>query len=319
MQFYIKRGDKIGGPYTDAQIKSGVKSGQLTQTDFISRSEDGPWKSLNEVVARQQPTTAEPQDAQTEILEPTASTDAPSVAAEPQRSAGRTEHFEPALADQDSASSQPASTTGATKDCPFCAEPIAAAAIKCKHCGSKVVPSRLGTLFSPATRKWWAVSTFVVSGGFFLWGILDMAESNSARRRWTQSSEQLNEARSEVRSASYAEDQLGPKYKVTRLELVSDRFLTNYVAAKESSSKFFWATGALLLLGAALITSLTHFGEAYGSIATRSVAVIVGLVGLSQSFIGSDGFLAGYSLIGFLVPGPVLLVLATMSAIVRHK
>ncbi|MEO5829365.1 MAG: superinfection immunity protein [Rhodanobacter sp.] len=31
-----------------------------------------------------------------------------------------------------------ASETDAMKDCPFCAEPIRAAAIKCKHCGSEL-------------------------------------------------------------------------------------------------------------------------------------------------------------------------------------
>ncbi len=60
----------------------------------------------------------------------------------------------PAVADARSlavAASPPAPPPAATKPCPFCAEPIAAAARKCKHCGERLdepVP-----LAAPAARK----------------------------------------------------------------------------------------------------------------------------------------------------------------------
>ena len=57
MQYFIKRNEKINGPFTDAQIKSGISAGKLNDTDMISNSEEGPWMTwgmLSNYASRQQ-------------------------------------------------------------------------------------------------------------------------------------------------------------------------------------------------------------------------------------------------------------------------
>tara|TARA_B100000809_G_scaffold53811_1_gene49349 strand:- start:193 stop:1062 length:870 start_codon:yes stop_codon:yes gene_type:complete len=46
MQYFIKRNEKINGPFTDVQVKAGFSAGKLKETDMISNSEEGPWKTL---------------------------------------------------------------------------------------------------------------------------------------------------------------------------------------------------------------------------------------------------------------------------------
>jgi hypothetical protein len=57
-QYFIKRSDKVDGPFTDNQIKSVVKSGKLKDTDLISNSKDGSWKPMGIVFQKQ---TVQPQ------------------------------------------------------------------------------------------------------------------------------------------------------------------------------------------------------------------------------------------------------------------
>jgi hypothetical protein len=57
MQYFIKRNEKINGPFTDVQIKSGISAGKLNDTDMISNSEEGPWMNwgmLSNYASRQQ-------------------------------------------------------------------------------------------------------------------------------------------------------------------------------------------------------------------------------------------------------------------------
>jgi hypothetical protein len=57
MQYFVKRNEKVNGPFTDAQVKSGVSSGKLNDTDMISNSKEGPWMTwgmLSNYASRQQ-------------------------------------------------------------------------------------------------------------------------------------------------------------------------------------------------------------------------------------------------------------------------
>jgi len=57
MQYFIKRNEKINGPFTDVQIKSGISDGKLKDMDMISNSKEGPWMTLGMLgiyVSRQQ-------------------------------------------------------------------------------------------------------------------------------------------------------------------------------------------------------------------------------------------------------------------------
>lgn len=46
MPYFVKRNEKVSGPFTGTQIKSAAKSGKLKEADLISGSKDGPWKAL---------------------------------------------------------------------------------------------------------------------------------------------------------------------------------------------------------------------------------------------------------------------------------
>ena len=49
MKYYIKRAGRISGPFSGAEVKSGAKMGRLLEQDLISRSKDGPWRTLEGV------------------------------------------------------------------------------------------------------------------------------------------------------------------------------------------------------------------------------------------------------------------------------
>ncbi|MGI9459513.1 MAG: hypothetical protein ACR2NF_05905 [Pirellulales bacterium] len=49
-QYYVKRSDKVHGPFTSQQIKSGLKSGRLNGNDLISDSSGGPFQELKAVL-----------------------------------------------------------------------------------------------------------------------------------------------------------------------------------------------------------------------------------------------------------------------------
>lgn len=48
--YYVKRGDKIHGPYTWDQVRKGVESRKLREADLLSESTDGPWFPVVESV-----------------------------------------------------------------------------------------------------------------------------------------------------------------------------------------------------------------------------------------------------------------------------
>ena len=47
MQIFIKRKDKISGPFTLGQIKSGIRKSKLKFGDAFAKTEEGPWQPLN--------------------------------------------------------------------------------------------------------------------------------------------------------------------------------------------------------------------------------------------------------------------------------
>ena len=49
MKYYIKRAGRISGPFLSSDVKSGVKNGRLLERELISRSTDGPWRTLQGV------------------------------------------------------------------------------------------------------------------------------------------------------------------------------------------------------------------------------------------------------------------------------
>ena len=60
MQYFIKRNEKVRGPFDELQIKSGVKSGKLKDSHLISNSQNGPWIPLGQALGKSaEPATPE--------------------------------------------------------------------------------------------------------------------------------------------------------------------------------------------------------------------------------------------------------------------
>lgn len=49
---WVKRGDKVFGPFAYEKIAAGFKVGKVTRTDVISESQSGPWTTIMGIVAR---------------------------------------------------------------------------------------------------------------------------------------------------------------------------------------------------------------------------------------------------------------------------
>ena len=60
-QFFIKRGDKAHGPFSESQIKAGLKSGKLSPKDLVSKDRSGPWRPIK-IESRSEPAVAKTED-----------------------------------------------------------------------------------------------------------------------------------------------------------------------------------------------------------------------------------------------------------------
>ena len=51
-QYFIKRGERVRGPFTSRQIKSGIRSEKIKQEDLVGRSDAGPWKEVRSIMGQ---------------------------------------------------------------------------------------------------------------------------------------------------------------------------------------------------------------------------------------------------------------------------
>ena len=68
MEYFITRDGKVNGPFSEAQVKSGFKSGKLNGTDLISGSKDGPWKLVRKALPRQHSNASDSQPPKHELF-----------------------------------------------------------------------------------------------------------------------------------------------------------------------------------------------------------------------------------------------------------
>jgi len=67
VQYFIKRNEKVNGPFTAAQVKSERAKGQLQPTDLVGTDQKGPWKPLSQTLGKSSvPATADKGDADNE-------------------------------------------------------------------------------------------------------------------------------------------------------------------------------------------------------------------------------------------------------------
>jgi|GEM_PF-3209131 len=50
MQYYIRRDQRVSGPFTSKQVKAAYKADKLHPSDLIGASDDGPWQSLESAI-----------------------------------------------------------------------------------------------------------------------------------------------------------------------------------------------------------------------------------------------------------------------------
>ena len=49
-QYFVKRGDRVRGPFTSGQIKRGIRSKKIRPADLLGSSDVGPWKEVRSVI-----------------------------------------------------------------------------------------------------------------------------------------------------------------------------------------------------------------------------------------------------------------------------
>ena len=50
-QYFLKRGDKLRGPFDGQQVKAAIASKNVFSTDQISETREGPWQSIGDLIA----------------------------------------------------------------------------------------------------------------------------------------------------------------------------------------------------------------------------------------------------------------------------
>ena len=169
MQYFIKRNEKINGPFTDVQIKSGISAGKLNDTDMISNSEEGPWMTwgmLSNYASRQQQEggSVESGDSESaaeivvEIYKDLFKGTAQAFRQEVQDGLEQHEQRtadpafdtnqavsgeEPSVPDGNSATDIPSTGNSRTNNCSDCGGLISVQVSTCPHCGAPTASSEL--------------------------------------------------------------------------------------------------------------------------------------------------------------------------------
>ncbi|MEC9092654.1 MAG: hypothetical protein VX438_08120, partial [Planctomycetota bacterium] len=48
MSYFVRRADRVSGPFTKDQVQAGIESGKLLDTDQISTTQEGPWQTVGQ-------------------------------------------------------------------------------------------------------------------------------------------------------------------------------------------------------------------------------------------------------------------------------
>ena len=123
--YFIKRNEKISGPFSRKQLQSGIDSGKLKSNDIASNDKNGPWLVVDTILN-------EPVDltelANSNLIPASSDETGPPLAVEMQE--------------------QKAASNPNLIPCPDCYAQVSKRAINCPHCGSPMTePEILGDPF----------------------------------------------------------------------------------------------------------------------------------------------------------------------------
>ncbi len=123
--YFIKRNEKISGPFSRKQLQSGIDSGKLKSNDIASNDKNGPWLVVDTILN-------EPVDlaelANSNLIPASSDEPGPPLAVEMQE--------------------QKAASNPNLIPCPDCYAQVSKRAINCPHCGSPMTePEILGDPF----------------------------------------------------------------------------------------------------------------------------------------------------------------------------
>lgn len=191
-EWQVKFGEKVHGPFSDQQLWQLLRTGRIDFDTPVRPSKNSIWRKAGDVTNLPTPEPAETMSADVQAAVDEVLLDKPKPVSGPwqmldgERIVGpyTTEEFqrmgttgkltkvhrvrrmgtstwEPA--GQYSDFFTPIQPTTGTKPCPFCAEPIQIAAVKCKHCGEFLNGSR--TVSRPVRHS----TSHVVNGPIATW------------------------------------------------------------------------------------------------------------------------------------------------------
>lgn len=134
-QWYIQHSNKIHGPIDDATLKKLASGGKINASTRIRKGEDGQWSECSKinglftVIAKQ--TRSELSKVESKPNAPINAVikNAQFFVADQPTSLSKNEQVVQGRSIQDQ------------RHCPFCAEPIALAAVKCRHCSEFLDPA----------------------------------------------------------------------------------------------------------------------------------------------------------------------------------
>ena len=133
--YFIKRGEKVSGPFSAGQVKKLAKDGKFRDDDGVSNRQDGPWTPVAKAFKKQQEASHQESvtpEAETPATEPSETVQAPEEAEQ------IAEEVLGITPESETPATEP-SAVPRTQQCEDCGGVVSKRAAVCPHCGAPIV------------------------------------------------------------------------------------------------------------------------------------------------------------------------------------